>query len=410
MLTKEQNARLTSVEGEAPMARLMRKNYWLPFSRVAALEAGATTPTRVRLLGENYVAWRAADGRIGFIDEACPHRGASMALGRIEGSAIRCLFHGWLCDASGKVIEVPTEGDRSHLVAPRVPYRHYETVERGGLIWVWLGGAGNAPAFPDFAWLDLPDENLWITRSVWPCNWLQGMEAALDTAHVGHLHRGWANAAATPAPSSNQRDLFAIQPRFTVEETAYGMRSAGIRTGDDGESYVRITEFLAPFIVMTPGSLDGQKGETSVYAFVPIDDSSHLQFFGFFSQHGPLGPFFLRDRCTDPDNYVEVTGSAENSWGQDRAAMDRGHASGFIDHVLLEDAVVQASMGAVASRSREFLTNIDLGIQTCRQQLLRRLERFEAGEPVDGSMPAVDRSVWARGAVIPAGSDWREIA
>lgn len=406
MLTKEQNQRLTSVEGDAPMARLMRENYWIPFSRIETLEAGKTTPTRVRLLGENYVAWRAPDGRVGFINEGCPHRGASMALGRIEGCAIRCIFHGWLFDVSGKVLDVPTEGDRSALVAPHVPLRHYQTIEKGGLIWVWLGKQDEAPEFPDFSWLDLPDANLWMTRSVWPVNWLQGMEAALDTAHVGHLHSGWAKPAEAMDEYSK---LFRIQPRFTVEETGYGMRSAGIRTDDDGQSYVRISEFLAPFIVMTPGSLSGEKGEASLYLFVPIDDRSHLQFFGFFSQYSPLGAFFLRDRCTDPDNYVEVRGSAENNWGQDRDAMDRGHYSGFVDHILLEDAVVQTSMGTIADRTRDFLTQIDLGLQTCRQLLLKRLERFEAGEPVDGTMPGVTREVIARGALIPADQDWQEI-
>ena len=406
MVTRGENDRLTSVEGDAPMARLMRENYWIPFSRIEALEPGKTTPPRVRLLGENYVAWRAPDGRIGFINEGCPHRGASMALGRIEGCAIRCIFHGWLFDVSGKVLDVPTEGDRSALVAPHVPFRHYQTVEKGGLIWVWLGKPGEAPDFPDFSWLDLPDEHLWMTRSVWPVNWLQGMEAALDTAHVGHLHSGWAKLDEAMDEYSK---LFRIQPQFTVEETDYGMRSAGIRTKDDGEAYVRISEFLAPFIVMTPGSLSGEKGEASLYLFVPIDDRSHLQFFGFFSQYSPLGAFFLRDRCTDPDNYVEVEGSAENKWGQDRDAMDRGHYSGIVDHVLLEDAVVQASIGTIASRAHEFLTNVDLWLQTCRQLLLRQLERFEAGERMDGSMPRVTREVIARGALIPSDSDWRNI-
>jgi phthalate 4,5-dioxygenase oxygenase subunit len=329
-----------------------------------------------------------------------------MALGRIEGCAIRCIFHGWLFDVSGEVLDIPTEGERSALIAPHVPLRHYRTVEQGGLIWVWLGDQGQVPAFPDFSWLGLPDEHVWMTRSVWPVNWLQGMEAALDTAHVGHLHSGWARPAEA---LDDQAKLFRIQPKFTVEETDYGMRSAGIRTADDGTSYVRISEFLAPFTVMTPGSLNGEKGEASLYFFVPVDDRSHLQFFGFFSQHAPLGSFFMRDQCTDPDNYVQVEGSAENNWMQDRDAIDRGHYSGFVDHVLLEDAVVQASIGTIAGRDREFLTNVDLGLQTCRQLLLKQLDRFEAGEPVDGAMPAVDRSVIARGAVIPAGSDWREI-
>ena len=304
MLTKEQNDRLTSVEGDAPMARLMRGNYWLPFSRITALEPGAP-PTRVRLLGKDYVAWRLPDRRIGFIDERCPHREISMALARVEGCALRCIFHGWLVDISGKVVDVPTEGERSALVAERVPVNQYTTVEKGGLIWVWLG-LGEPPRFPDFAWLDLPEENLWITRSVWPVNWLQGLEAALDTAHVGYLHSGW------PRPTGeldDQSKRFAVSPRFSIDETSYGMRSAGVRTCDDGLALVRISEFLLPFIAMTPGSLTGQKGEASVYLFVPIDDHSHLQFFGFFSQYEKLGSFFMRERCTDPDNYVVVQGS-----------------------------------------------------------------------------------------------------
>jgi phenylpropionate dioxygenase-like ring-hydroxylating dioxygenase large terminal subunit len=404
MLTKEQNARLTSVEGDAPMARLMRENYWLPFSRLAALEAGAP-PTRVRLLGEDYVAWRLPDGRIGFIDERCPHRGASMALARVEGCTLRCIFHGWVVDLSGKVVDVPTEGERSAIVAEHVPVNLYTTVEKGGLIWVWLGKS-EPPQFPDFAWLDLPEENLWITRSVWPVNWLQGLEAALDTAHVGYLHSGWPRP---PDQLDDQSRRFAVSPRFSIEETGYGMRSAGVRTCDDGHALVRISEFLAPFIAMTPGSLTGEKGEASLYLFVPVDDNSHLQFFGFFSQYEPLGSFFLRDRCTDPDNYVEVPGSRADNWLQDRDAMAKGHFSGIVDHVLLEDAIVQASMGPVADRTRGFLTQIDLGIQRCWQVLLQQLDRFEAGEPVDGSMPSVSQSVIARGALIPAEADWREI-
>jgi phthalate 4,5-dioxygenase oxygenase subunit len=402
MLSKEQNRLLTSVEGDAPLARLMRESYWLPFSRIPALEAGAA-PTRVRLLGLDYVAFRAPDGRILFMDERCPHRGASMALARVEGCALRCIFHGWLVDVSGKVVEVPTEGDRSALVAERVPVHHYPTVETGGLIWTYLG-QGEPPAFPDFSWLGLPDENLWITRSVWPCSWLQGLEASLDTAHVGHLHSGWRRQQ---GELDDQSRRMAVAPRFSVEDTNYGFRAAALRKCDDGVALVRISEFLAPFISMTPGSLNGEKGEASLYLFVPVDDHSHLQFFGFFSQYEPLGAFFIRDRCTDPDNYVELQGSRENNWGQDREAMEQGHFSGFLDHVLLEDAVVQASMGAVADRTRDFLTHTDLAIQTCRQLLLRRIERFEAGEPVDGSMPGVTRSVIARGALMANDGDWR---
>ena len=318
MLTKEQNARLVSVEGDAPLGRLMREHYWLPYSRMQGLVAGADTPTRVRLLGEDYVSWRAPDGRIGFIDERCPHRGVSMGLARVEGCALRCIFHGWLIDVSGKCVEVPTEGERSAEIAARVPVGSYPTVEKGGLIWVFLG-AGAPPQFPDFGWLDLPEENIWMTRSHWPVSWLQGLEAAMDTAHVGHLHSGWARQQNNSA--GGQQSLFAIQPRFEIEETPYGMRSAGVRKGEDGQSYVRISEFLLPFTAMTPGSLDGAKGEASLYFFVPIDDRNHLQFFGFFSQHEKLGRFSCASAapipttmCKSPDRAKTTGGKTARPW------------------------------------------------------------------------------------------------
>lgn len=405
MLTKEQNERLTSVEGDAPLARLMRENYWIPYSRVQALEAGAIKPTLVRLLGRNYVSWRAPDGRIGFIDEACPHRGVSMALARVEGCTLRCIFHGWAFDVTGKCTEVPTEGDRSALVAERVPVNSHPTVEKGGLIWVWLG-EGEPPRFPDFSWLGLPEENIWMTRSHWPVSWLQGLEAALDTAHVGYLHSGWPRQM---DELDDQSKRFTVAPRFNIDVTEYGMRAGTVRACDDGVALVRISEFLLPFIAMTPGSLNGAKGEASLYLFVPVDDHSHLQFFGFFSQYEPLGSFFMRERCTDPDNYVEVRGSRENLWHQDREAMASGHFSGIIDHVLLEDAVVQASIGPIADRTRDFLTHTDLAVHNCRQLLLKAIERFETGESFDGSMPGVSSDVIARGGLMPADTDWREL-
>lgn len=405
MLTKEQNEKLTSVEGDAPLARLIRETYWVPFGLPASLVAGAD-PVRVKLLGEPYVAWRSKDGRIGFIDERCPHRGASMALARLEDCQLRCIFHGWAVDLTGACVDVPTEGERSATVAARVPVNRYVTAEKGGLLWVWLGG-GDPPEFPDFSWLDLPEDQIWMTRSVWPVNWLQGLEAALDTAHVGYLHSGYARER--PAQLDDQMKRFAVDPRFEVDVTGYGMRSAGVRKCDDGLSMVRISEFLLPFIAMTPGSLNAEKGEASLYLFVPVDDRSHLQFFGFFNQNAPLGSFYLRDLCKDPDNYVVVEGSEADNWGQDRAAMAEGHYSGLGEHILLQDAIVQASMGPIADRTRDFLTHIDLGIQACRKGLLELIERFEKGEPVNGTMPAVTREVIARGGLIPSDKDWRDI-
>ncbi|MGI9360751.1 MAG: Rieske 2Fe-2S domain-containing protein, partial [Parasphingorhabdus sp.] len=96
-MTPEQNERLVHVEGTAPMGAMMSKHFWIPFALETQLVAGGA-PRRVRLLGTDYAVFRATDGRIGFLDERCPHRGASLVLARTEGCALRCIFHGWTID------------------------------------------------------------------------------------------------------------------------------------------------------------------------------------------------------------------------------------------------------------------------------------------------------------------------
>ena len=147
MTTQIENELMTRIEGDAPMGRLMRENYWIPFALSSHLVHGEG-PSPVRLLGENYVAFRAEDGRIGFLDELCPHRRASSVLGRTEGNCIRCIYHGWKVDVTGCVVEAPTQVTRPEAFAARVRVVHFPVHESGGLAWVWLAG-GEPPPFPD---------------------------------------------------------------------------------------------------------------------------------------------------------------------------------------------------------------------------------------------------------------------
>jgi len=138
MLTEEQNRLLTEVEGDAPFGQMMRERYWIPCARSASLVADGP-PQHVRLLGDDYVAFRAADGRIGFFDEACPHRGASLVLAHNSDCALRCLYHAWKIDVSGKIVDVPSEGARAATFGENIKVNTYPTFEGGGLLWVYLG-------------------------------------------------------------------------------------------------------------------------------------------------------------------------------------------------------------------------------------------------------------------------------
>ncbi len=145
MVTHSENELLTRVEGDAPMGRLLREHYWIPALVSSQLVADGA-PIRSRLLGRNYVAFRATDGRIGYFDEACPHRGTSLALARNEECGLRCIFHGWKIEhCRGRSCGTsPTHSPESGGVRrAKVPVarRH---VRGGGMVWVWLGSGGRA--------------------------------------------------------------------------------------------------------------------------------------------------------------------------------------------------------------------------------------------------------------------------
>jgi len=401
MITRFDNDRLTRVTGDAPMGRLMRENYWIPFARSEAIAAGAR-PQRIRLLGENYVAFRGEDGQVGLLDEHCPHRRASLLLARIEDCSLRCIYHGWRMDRTGRVLEVPSEGSRSAAFAARVKTNTYQLLEGGGLVWAFLG-KGKAPPPPPMPFMARPEGSRWWTRTVVACNWLQGFEGALDSYHLNWLHLGW--------PVGGRRDVVPPDPpRYEIEPTDYGMRTAAVRKPDDATVHFRVAEYVAPFYALVAGRQPTIPTDCSIFISVPVDDENHLLFFGYWDEVGPLE---LDEKnfppTLDPNDLVPDGGNWENGWRQDRDAMAEGHFSGFTRSVLDEDVSVQLSMGPIVDRSLENIASTDLAIVRMRRHLLSLLDRFESGVPIDGALHA-----YARGGhlpfakVAPAGADWRE--
>ena len=409
MLTPDQNERLTRVAGTAPMGQMIRQHYWLPFMRAARL-ARDGDPAPVRLLGRDYVVYRAADGRVAFFDAACPHRGASLLLARSEGDGLRCIFHGWKLDVGGHVSAAPSEGDRAaefvrHLRSGAHPVR-----EAGLLLWVWLG-EGTPPAFPAYEFTSLPDDHLYAAITPVACNWVQGVEGTLDSAHVGLLHQSW---IARLAPGSTRSIMAtALAPRYECEPQAHGLRAVALRDLPDGSQYARIGEFVLPF-TMFVGSSNAQAGERTVFLSVPVDDENSLLIYLRYClrEVGPLrtGIGFTTDQAQDPDNFAPLRAGVEARWGQDRAAMRAGHFTGFTDNILTEDIVVQVSMGRIADRSREQLGASDLAVVQARRLLLAALAASEAGQTPPGAQPGLDfAAIRADSRVLPPGQRWRDL-
>jgi phthalate 4,5-dioxygenase oxygenase subunit len=408
VLTREQNELLTQVEGDAPMGRLMRDHYWVPAAMSSqVVEDGV--PLRVRLLGQDFVAFRATDGRVGFLDERCPHRGTSLALARNEECGLRCIFHGWKIDVSGKVVDVPTHSPNPEAFAAKVPVGHYPTHEGGGIIWVWLGGQ-EAPPFPELPFTVLPENQVWMTVTKCYCNWLQGVEATIDSAHVGTLHMAYVNRDGANQPMLLALD--ALAPRYEVAHTAYGLDAVALRPVQDGGTYVRTTNYIMPFISFTPG---GYEVPAVIFIVSPIDDTHHNLFYGVWSNHSDFNNgrdvpqemlTVVGDLPYDPHNFGGFTADREHNFGQDRDAMKKGHFSGFVGNLLQEDTVTQASMGPIVDRTKDHLSSSDVAIIHAQRMLLEALADVAAGRIPRGATPGMDhRHVVPVNVLRPAESD-----
>jgi phthalate 4,5-dioxygenase len=411
MLSRSDNERLTRVGPGTPMGEMLRE-FWTPALRAASLERGGA-PRRVRLLGQNFVAFRAGDGRVGFLNEACPHRCASLALARNEGNGLRCIFHGWKVDVSGKVVDVPTEPPESRAsFAARVPVKHYPAREAGGMVWVYLGQRESPPPLFDFEFHKPPAESI-LRCAIVHGNWLQGFEGQLDSAHLGVLHSSSIRPGGA-RPGDNHLSRYSqanTSPRFEFIEMPYGFREAALRELDDGTVYSRIREVVFPYYSFIPG----EHGEPRlVVVVVPIDDEWSAHWYYYMSPFGPVNEAWRQQMMSgtaeDSDNFAAGMGGPETLWHQDRAAMKEGHWSGILRNFALEDFIIEESMGPIADRTQEYLGSTDAVVVRARRMLIDALDAHDRGKLPFGLDRAVDYSrIRALAIRFPRGLDWHTI-
>ena len=417
MLTAEENDLLCRVEGDAPMGALMRR-HWLPacMSEEVALSDG--TPVRVRLLGEDLVAFRDSNGRVGVVGERCPHRGASLALGRNENCRLACLYHGWSVDVEGRVVDTPSEPPSSAL-GTKVRHTAYPTREAGGFVWVYMGPRETMREMEPPAFAPTPATKVAIVKMRIACNWAQILEGAIDSAHSSTLHstdmpaanvdRALAEGGVWPRPSNDRA------PRFEIETTSYGFRYAAIRRPIKDEpthDYVRITAFLAPSTALIPPN--------NVYRLanvnVPIDDTNTMFYFIAWSEEGRgIDADAWREFCRarvgiELDLGYRPIRTRDNDYLQDRDAMKRGDHTG-IPGIPTQDMAMWETMGAITDRSRERLGSSDTAIVRFRKIMVDAARRVARGEPAIGTtsphVPHAD--VRAYEGIVPKSVDWRTL-
>jgi phthalate 4,5-dioxygenase oxygenase subunit len=423
MLSREENELLCRVGPGTPMGQMLRR-YWIPATPTEGLEAGGA-PRPVRLLGEDLIVFRAPEGTVGVLDEHCPHRGASLRLARNETCGLRCLYHGWKIDASGRIRETPPEPDEPRF-RDRIRAVAYPCYEAGGLVWVYLGPPGTEPPRLTLAFTQLPSEQRMLTSVQSECNFVQSLEGVLDSAHSNYLHSGQIRPAAgndttvyQPGASVDlARPSQDGRPRLEVRDTDYGFRYAAIRipTHDpDRMRYVRVTQFIAPFYTQVPAP----PGTGWQHMFVPVDDENTMFHYVRFKTDGVA---LTDDERTahqawggttpgvDVDASFRKTRRRENAWLQDRAAMRAGSWSG-ITGTQNEDFAMAESMGAVYDRTKEHLGTSDVAVIRMRRLMLDAVRRFTAGDgpPLGLAAPVDYARIRAEEGMIPIGASWEAL-
>jgi phthalate 4,5-dioxygenase oxygenase subunit len=390
MLSHADNDLLCRIEGDAPMGQLMRR-HWIPACMSEEVSEADGAPVRVQLLGEKLVAFRDTKGRLGVVDEHCPHRRASLALGRNEECGLRCLYHGWKVDVDGNIVDKPSEPNAC-APGPANRTKSYPCREAGGFVWVWMGPPEEMREFEPPAWAPTPDIRTSIVKTHVGCNWAQVLEGAIDSAHSSSLHSSDmvpAEVASAGATSSEWlRPSTDKAPRLQLQRTDFGFRYVAIRRPIADESthdYLRITLFVAPFTVLIPPN---DRYNLSILN-IPQDDTNTMFYFIAWSDKHGIDQDEWRKFCgaqvgVDLDANFHRIRTIANNYLQDRDAMKAGSHTG-IDGIPNQDIAMWETMGPIANRSHERLGASDVAIVQFRRIMVDAARKVRAGGPAIGT-------------------------
>jgi phenylpropionate dioxygenase-like ring-hydroxylating dioxygenase large terminal subunit len=423
MTTASEGRELTQVGAGTVMGELMRQ-YWMPAALSSELVRDGA-PVRLMLLGEKLIAFRDSAGRVGVMDHRCPHRCASLFLGRNEQAGMRCIYHGWKFDVAGNCVDmpsVPPDQDFKHKVKARA----YHAIERAGLIWVHMGSHA-APPLPALEILDVPEDEIQISMIQRDCNFLQALEGEIDTAHFGFLHAGHVDPDDLADDEPLRHTVISRSPEYHVHDTAWGTQYGAYRPAGSGLTYWRCANFLFPFWTQAP---NGEfRSHVHARAWVPLDDGHTMFCFLWWKRSAsamtqpqpafkggtPIGGTGrgnkLLPNTTDWLGRWRLAANAGNDWGIDRGSQQAGTIYSGIDGIHLQDQAITESMGPVTSHDFEHLAPSDQMITRTRRRLLMaaRALRDQGIVPPGIEDASVYRDARSGYFVSTAASSWPEL-
>ena len=375
MLTQQENDLLTQTGAKTAMGQYFRR-FWQPVALAEELPEPDCAPLRLKVMGEDLVAFRDTKGRLGLLDAHCPHRGANLFFGRNEECGLRCVYHGWKFDVDGRAVDLPNipPGTRHH---DTIHVKSYPTREWGEIVWAYMGpGADVLPELPHLEFCVMEDKHRYVTKQYVDCNWAQVMEGDLDTTHFSFLHMPAPSVASNEnidAPADARRLRWIRNdpiPKFTVLPHDLGFVVGGVRAGDEGQNYWRITQYTLPAHGTGPSTFPG---ETYFgFTLVPITDESCWMYCYGWNPDRPIdgeerakleqGHGIIANTGAD---YVPVRNRA-NDYLIDREDQRNRNYTG-IKGLAEQDLMIQESQGLVFDRTREELTATDAAVVRFRR-------------------------------------------
>lgn len=411
MLSVEDNKLLTETDKGKPMGELFRR-YWIPALSSAELPRPDCPPVRVKLLGEYLIAFRQTNGEIGLVEEYCPHRKASLYFGRNEENGIRCAFHGWKFDHTGKCVDMPSEPPGSKLIN-KACLTSYPCKEYGGIIWTYMGPKDEIPEFPEFEWGNYSSAHRVVTKFIQRCNYVQGIEANMDSAHLSFLHRGVIGRLTGDHsnPLNAQMDTV-VNPKIETKRTPYGLLIGAAREREDGNTYWRVSHFIAPCITLIPRR-EGAPGHAQ--AWVPMDDLNCYSFAITWHPDRPLNDeelYSIKAGHTihpimNPGSLIPAL-NIENDYMINRELQASGASFSGVSTTAAQDACVIESTRGIPDRTTEILGTSDIAIIQMRRLLMENARKLRDGQEILKLNGKRINRLRARDGVLPTGVAFEE--
>jgi phthalate 4,5-dioxygenase len=394
MLSREDNALLTRTGPGTPMGAVLRR-YWIPALTSAEIAQPDCPPVRVKLLGEDLIAFRDSSGRIGLVQERCAHRCASLFFAANRENGLRCPYHGWKYDVDGNCVDQPSEPPETNF-AHKVKLRAYACRELGGLVWAYMGPPDRMPGVPELEWAQAPAGHSYLSRRLQECNYFQAMEGGIDSSHISFLHSDLgANRPRIGLNAGSQYSRVDPHPVFEVQDTDYGLLIAARRTADEDTYYWRVTQWIAPWYTMIPPFGGRPIGG---HAWVPADDGTCWAWSVNWHPQRPLTDEELDFYRAGGGIHGQLmpgtwtaTQNARNDYLIDREAQRTGKSLSGIEGIPAQDTAMQESQGPIMDRSQEQLGSSDTAIIRTRRFMLKAVRDLEMGIDPPGLEPASQR-------------------